>query len=30
VVFPITQLPLWLADVHRGLPIYYLARALVF
>ena len=28
VVYPITQLPAWLADVHRVLPIYYLAQVL--
>jgi ABC-2 type transport system permease protein len=26
VVYPITQLPGWLAAVHRVLPIYYLAQ----
>ncbi len=26
VVYPITQLPAWLADVHRVLPVYYLAQ----
>jgi ABC-2 type transport system permease protein len=28
VQFPISRLPLWLADVHRVLPIYYLAEVL--
>ncbi len=28
VVFPITQLPPWLADVHRVLPIYHLAQVM--
>ncbi len=28
VVFPIAQLPVWLADVHRVLPIYHLAQVL--
>ena len=28
VVFPITQLPAWLADVQRALPIYYVAQVL--
>ena len=28
VVYPITQLPGWLADVHRVLPIYHLAQVL--
>jgi ABC-2 type transport system permease protein len=28
VVFPITQLPAWLADVHRVLPFYYLAQVI--
>ena len=28
VVFPISRLPLWLADVHRVLPIYYLGQIL--
>ena len=28
VVYPITQLPGWLADVHRVLPIYHLAQIL--
>ena len=28
VVFPITQLPGWLADAHRALPIYHLAQVL--
>jgi ABC-2 type transport system permease protein len=28
VVFPISQLPLWLADLHRVLPIYYLAQVI--
>ena len=28
VVYPITQLPRWLADVHRVLPIYHLAEIL--
>ena len=28
VVFPISRLPLWLADVHRVLPIYYLGQVL--
>jgi ABC-2 type transport system permease protein len=28
VQFPISRLPLWLADVHRVLPVYYLAEVL--
>ena len=28
VVFPIAQLPPWLADVHRVLPIYYVAQVI--
>jgi ABC-2 type transport system permease protein len=28
VVFPISRLPLWLADVHRVLPIYHLGQVL--
>jgi ABC-2 type transport system permease protein len=28
VQFPISRLPLWLADVHRVLPVYYLAQVL--
>lgn len=28
VVFPISRLPLWLADVHRVLPVYYLGQIL--
>jgi ABC-2 type transport system permease protein len=28
VQFPISRLPLWLADVHRVLPIYYLGQVL--
>ena len=28
VVFPIGQLPSWLADLHRVLPIYHLAQVL--
>ena len=28
VQFPISRLPIWLADVHRVLPIYYLGQVL--
>jgi len=28
VEFPISRLPLWLADVHRVLPVYYLGQVL--
>jgi ABC-2 type transport system permease protein len=28
VEFPISRLPLWLADVHRVLPVYYMAEVL--